>query len=267
MKIVQSYPITPGIRHKKSIQKNLLGKKNNLLKSLHYNVYRCVGRSSLTGRITLWGRGGGCKKLYRCIHALNNNSLGIILFTTYDPNRSSFISLYFDFLTLKFSYLLAVKNLISGSIVGYSTSVKEFKLGFSYWLKNHPNGSLFMSLGIQQNKKPQYALAAGTFCQLLQKGSSSCKVRLPSNQILVIPSKCFGTLGVVSNNYNNFIVLGKAGCNRLKGKRPRVRGIAMNPVDHPHGGRTNGGRAWVTPWGKPTQGQKTSKKKLKNKFI
>lgn len=258
MKLIQASPITPGTRHKKSIQKFLLGKNNKLLKLLYSHIYQCVGRSSFTGQITLWGRGGGCKKLYRYIHHFNTHTLGIILFSTYDPNRSSFISLYFDFLTFKFRYILAVKNLIAGSIVGYSSKVKEFKLGFSYSLKNHPNGSLFMGLNLKN--RPQYALAAGTFCQLVQKTENICKVRLPSNQILSVSSQCFGTLGSVSNNYNRFIILGKAGCNRLKGKRPKVRGIAMNPVDHPHGGRTNGGRVWVTPWGKPTQGPKTSKK-------
>jgi large subunit ribosomal protein L2 len=263
MRAIQANPTTPGNRHKKYIQKFLLGKNNKLLKALQSSIHRCVGRSSLTGQITLWGRGGGCKKLYRYIHALNTNSLGIILFTTYDPNRSSFISLYFDFLTSKFHYVLAAKDLISGSIIGCSSNVQEFKLGFSCWLANHPNGALFMSLATTK-KKPQYALAAGTFCQLLQKSGSICKVRLPSNQILAVSSKCYGTLGTVSNKYNSFIRLGKAGRNRLKGRRPHVRGIAMNPVDHPHGGRTNGGRTWVTPWGKPTQGQKTSKNK-KNK--
>lgn len=258
MKIIKSYPITPGKRHKKYIQKNLLGKQNRLLKGLNYTVSRCVGRSAITGHITLWGRGGGCKRLYRSIFPFNRNSLGIILFTTYDPNRSSFISLYFDFLTFKFKYTLAVKNLISGSIVGCFTQSTEFKLGCSYLLSNHPNGSLFMALNLKK-EKPQYALSAGTFCQLLQKSNNVCKVRLPSNQILTISSTCFGTLGVVSNNYNNFIVLGKAGINRLKGKRPHVRGIAMNPVDHPHGGRANGGCVWVTPWGKPTLGKKTAK--------
>lgn len=261
MKLSHSFPTSPGIRHKKYIQKFLLGKQNNLIKDLTFNVYRCMGRSATTGHITVWGRGGGCKKLYRSIKQLDINSLGIILFTTYDPNRSSFISLYFDFLSLKFNYVLAVKNITTGSIVGCSAVAKEFKLGFAYGLKNHPNGSIFMSLTSKLHKNPQYALAAGTFCQLLQKGSDFCKVRLPSNKILVLSSSCFGTLGVVSNNYNKFLVLGKAGINRLKGRRPHVRGIAMNPVDHPHGGRTNGGCAWVTPWGKPAHGQKTARKK------
>lgn len=263
MKVKHAYPTSPGIRHKKYIQKFLLGKQNRLIKFLTFNIHRCVGRSSTTGHITLWGRGGGCKRLHRSIQQLKSNSLGIILFTTYDPNRSSFISLYFDFLSLKFYYVLAVKSITSGSIIGCLSSVKEFKLGFSYVLKNHPNGSMFMGLSPKLYKNPQYALSAGTFCQLLQKNINSCKVRLPSNKILILSSSCFGTLGVVSNSYNKFLILGKAGRNRLKGKRPHVRGIAMNPVDHPHGGRTNGGCAWVTPWGKPTQGQKTSKKKNK----
>ena len=263
MKVLQAYPTSPGIRHKKDISKFLLGKQNKLLKALQFNISRCVGRSSLTGQITVWGRGGGCKKLYRSVQALNKNALGIVLFTTYDPNRSSFISLYFDFLTFKFKYTLAVNGLITGSIIGCSKQTREFKLGFSYRLKSHPNGSLFMALSTKLYKRPQYALAAGTFCQLLQKSTTTCKIRLPSNKLLTVSSGCFGTLGSVSNNFNKFIVIGKAGRNRLKGKRPTVRGIAMNPVDHPHGGRTNGGRVWVTPWGRPVQSKKHGKKKSK----
>ena len=129
-------------------------------------------------------------------------------------------------------------------------------------INNIPTGSLVHSLTSSQNThKTCFARAAGTFCQIIQKGVSTNKVRLPSGLICTVPKDAYATLGVVSNAQHNSIYLGKAGRNRLKGIRPCVRGIAMNPVDHPHGGRTNGGRPSVTPWGIPTKGKPTVKNK------
>jgi large subunit ribosomal protein L2 len=263
MKILKSKPFTPGRRHYEYLPKYLLCKYNNFLKNLTFNIKRCVGRSSVTGHTTLWGRSTGCKKLYRQISPLNNPSLGIILFSFYDPNRSSFVSVHFDFLKYKFSYVLAVEGIVSGSVVVSSLKSTDFRLGYRSCLSKHISGSILNSISLNSQKSPQYGLAAGTFCQLIQKDQNNCRVRLPSNQIVVLSSVCFATLGVVSNISNNLVVLGKAGRNRLKGFRPRVRGIVMNPVDHPHGGRTNGGRAWTTPWGKPTQNCSTSRSKIK----
>lgn len=263
MKILKSKPFTPGRRHYEYLPKYLLCKYNNFLKNLTFNIKRCVGRSSGTGHTTFWGRSTGCKKLYRQISPLNNPSLGIILFSFYDPNRSAFVSVHFDFLKYKFSYVLAVEGMVSGSVVVSSLKSTDFRLGYRSCLSNHISGSILSSISLNSQKSPQYGLAAGTFCQLIQKDQNNCRVRLPSNQIVVLSSVCFATLGVVSNISNNLVVLGKAGRNRLKGFRPRVRGIAMNPVDHPHGGRTNGGRAWTTPWGKPTQNRSTSRSNIK----
>lgn len=263
MKILKSKPFTPGRRHYEYLPKYLLCKYNQFLKHLTFNIKRCVARSSITGHTTVWGRSSGSKKLYRQIDSLNNLSLGIILFSFYDPNRSAFVSVYFDFLKYKFSYVLAVEGVISGSVVASSPELKDFRLGYRSCLSNHISGSILSSISLNAQKSPQYGLAAGTFCQLIQKNINNCRVRLPSNQIITLSTVCFATLGVVSNVLNNLVVLGKAGRNRLKGFRPRVRGIAMNPVDHPHGGRTNGGRAWTTPWGKPTQNRPTSKSKIK----
>ena len=262
MKILKSKPFTPGRRHYEYLPKFLLCKNNKFLKTLTFGIRRCVARSSSTGRITVWGRGSGCKKLYRRMNSLNNPSLGIILFSFYDPNRSAFVSVYFDFLKAKFSYVLAVDGIVSGSIIASSLKLTDFRLGYRSFLGKHISGSILNSISLNSQKMPQYSLAAGTFCQLIQKDNNSCRVRLPSNQIITLSTVSFATLGVVSNVVNNLTVLGKAGRNRLKGFRPRVRGIAMNPVDHPHGGRTNGGRAWTTPWGKPTQNRSTSKSKV-----
>jgi large subunit ribosomal protein L2 len=262
---IQSKPNTPGNRHYKYIPKFLLCKQNKLIKNLNFNIHRCVGRSSNTGQITLWHRSLGCKRLYRALTFFSKPSLGVILFSFYDPNRTSFVSIFFDFLTFKFHYILATNNIICGSIIGCNTKINNFRLGFRSSLLNHPNGSIFTAVSLKVNKNPQYALAAGTFCQLIQKKEKFCKIRLPSNQIINVSSSCFGTLGTISNIYHRFINLGKAGRSRLQGKRPHVRGIAMNPVDHPHGGRTNGGRAWVTPWGKSFHCRSTSSSKKKNK--
>ena len=245
MKILKSKPFTPGRRHYEYLPKYLLCKYNQFLKNLTFNIKRCVGRSSVTGHTTVWGRSSGCKKLYRQINSLNNPSLGIILFSFYDPNRSSF------------------EGVVSGSIIASSLKFTDFRLGYRSCLSKHISGSILNSISLNSQKAPQYGLAAGTFCQLIQKDSDNYRVRLPSNQIIVLSSVCFATLGVVSNVSNNLVVLGKAGRNRLKGFRPRVRGIVMNPVDHPHGGRTNVGRAWTTPWGKPTQNCSTSRSKTK----
>jgi large subunit ribosomal protein L2 len=128
-------------------------------------------------------------------------------------------------------------------------------------LQNIPAGSIIHSLSFNKKLNSIYIKSAGTFGQLIQKNNFFCKIKLPSSKIIEVSNSAFATIGIVSNSQHSNVVLGKAGRNRNKGIRPSVRGIAMNPVDHPHGGRTNGGRPSVTPWGKPTRGKPTSKKK------
>jgi large subunit ribosomal protein L2 len=256
-------PVTSSTRHYKYILKNTLIKKNNLLKSLTFNFQRSFGRSSKTGHITVRGKHSGCKKLYRKLYFFNNLSLGIVLFSLYDPNRTAFISAVFDFLNYKFHFIPAVHNQSPGSIIGCKEPNYKYFKGFRYQLQHHLNGSIISYLNSNSNKNAKYSRAAGTYCQLLLKSKLLCKIRLPSNQIINISPLCFATLGAVSNIYHRFISIGKAGRNRLKGSSPKVRGIAMNPVDHPHGGRTNGGCCWVTPWGKPFRFRKTSRSLIK----
>lgn len=259
MQLLLCKAVTPGQRHYKKIQKNLLCKKNRLIKTLMYGVKRCKGRSSLTGHITAWNRGGGCKRLYRKIQYHHKKMLGIILFSCYDPNRSSFISLTFDILKQVFFYTLTTNNLTAGSVTVCNKKIFGVGIGFRTSLNNIPHGALFHSLNVNNSYKTQYVRSAGTFCQLLDRLANRCTVRLPSGKVLLVSSTSFVTVGTVSNKKHKFIILGKAGRRRLKGFRPHVRGIAMNPVDHPHGGRTNGGCPSVTPWGKPALGQKTSR--------
>ena len=261
MKLIQSKPITPGKRHCKYILTKNLAKSNKLIKSLVFKVHQCFGKSFSSGHTTIWGRNSGCKKLYRKLKFLHQDTLGIILFSTYDPNRTAFITAVFDFLTLKFFYNLSTHLLSTGCIIGCKLPNYKYFLGFRYKLCFQLKGSLLSMITLKKNKTAQYSLAAGTYCQLLYKSLSICKIRLPSNQIISIAGGCFATLGIISNIYNRFITIGKAGRNRLFGLKPKVRGIAMNPVDHPHGGRSNGGCCWVTPWGKPFKFKKTSTSK------
>lgn len=228
----------------------MLGKKEN------------AGKSTITGRTTVWHKGSGCKSNYRKIKFLKENSTGFVVCTMFDPRRSAFISLNFDIDSRKFYQTLSTSNVYAGSVSSFSKKEKDLFLGDRTSIDNIPPGSIIHSL-TGTNGKPLFARSAGTFCQIVQKQIDSCKIKLPSGLIISVDNKSFATLGSVSNPQYNLIKVGKAGRNRLRGIRPTVRGIAMNPVDHPHGGRTNGGRPSVTPWGKPTKGKSTVKKNKK----
>jgi large subunit ribosomal protein L2 len=261
MQIFKSKPYTNGVRQYINIKKNLLSKTNNLLKKDLFGFKRFKGRSSLTGRITVRHIGGGCKKKFREITFSNKESLSIVVATMYDPIRSSFISLNFDLNEKKFFHNIATNGIGPGIIQKSGSEDIELKLGNRTMLKNVPTGSIMHSLSLDNHTK--IARSAGLFFQIIQKTSNTCKVRLPSGLIKEVSNKSFGTLGSVSNSQHNLISISKAGRNRWLGIRPSVRGIAMNPVDHPHGGRTNGGMAPVTPWGIPTKGKPTVSKKKK----
>lgn len=261
-KLLTNKPITPGTRHYKYTYKNFLARSNKLLKLLIFKINSSFGKSFTSGHTTIWGKNSGCKKLHRKLEFFNTNTLGIILFSTYDPNRTAFIFAVFDLLTCKFFYTLATNLLSPGCILGNKLPNYKYFLGFRYKLNCQLQGSILCMINLKKNKKAQYSLAAGSYCQLLYKSTLSCKIRLPSNQIINVSGNCCATLGIISNIYNRFINIGKAGRNRLYGKKPKVRGIAMNPVDHPHGGRSNGGCCWVTPWGKPFKFKKTSNSKI-----
>ena len=172
-----------------------------------------------------------------------------------DPNRTAFIALI-KYSNGAYSYILAPHGLINGSVVRTIVVPQilyyDYKLGCNVFLRNLNNRSIFYNLEIQFNRGAQYARSAGTYCILLNNDfeTNISKVRLPSNKIINVSSDCMVSLGRVSNIHNNKKIVGKAGRNILKGKRPSVRGVAMNPVDHPHGGRTKTNSPEVTPWGK-----------------
>lgn len=264
MKLKKIKPITNGTRHQLVLQKNLLSKTNKIFKSSIVGKKSFSGRSSTNGRITVWHKGGGCKNLYREINFLNKDFNGLVLCNMYDPSRNAFISLNFNLNTLCFFRTLATNAVYPGSLISCSSHKTELRLGNRTILENIPTGSIVHSISKEGSSKTVFARSAGTYCQIIQKGINSCKLRLPSGLIFTVSNNSFATLGVVSNSQHNLIYIGKAGKNRLMGIRPTVRGISMNPVDHPHGGRTNGGRPSVTPWGIPTKGKPTVLKKKRN---
>lgn len=251
-------PITPSSRRLKLLQKPFLWKKKPI-KSRTKGFSRSFGRNCF-GRITAFHRGGGHKKLYRSVDFERLVTKGVVEAIEYDPFRTAFIARLYNAELKSHSYILAPKNLFCGSFVN-SGSLAEIQLGHSLPLEKIPVGALIHNVAPFFKKKGQIARAAGCFAQLIQKTKKYARLRLASGEQRLFPLNSYATLGVVSNENNKLISLGKAGRNRWKNKRPHVRGVAMNPVDHPHGGgegKTSGGRPSVTPWGKPTKGPKTS---------
>jgi len=256
MKIKSINPITSGTRHQIKLQKNLLAKQNKIVKVLFKRYHLKKGRSTITGHITVRHKGSGTKHKLHTLNSLNNY-VGINICNMYSASHNTFISLNFDFKTKSFFKTRLTKNIYPGSLIFSNSFINKYHIGYRSKLNSLPVGSIVHS--ISNNNNILYSVSAGSFCQLLEK-KKKCKIRLPSGKVISISKNYYGTLGVISNSLHKTLVIGKAGRNRLKGIRPSVRGIAMNPVDHPHGGRTNGGCVPVTPWGIPTKGKLTKKK-------
>lgn len=259
-------PITPGLRQKTSINFSILSKIKRE-KSLSFYYHRAKGRNN-QGRITCRHKGGGHKRIYRLIDFRRNllDIPGKIISIEYDPNRSSFISLVL-YANGKKSYIIAPDKIKIGQEI--QSSVKILApiplIGNSSPLKNIPLGTQIHNLELFPGKGGQMARAAGTFATIIAKEKNFVIVKLCSKETRLLNENCFATIGRVSNLDNNKIILGKAGRSRWLGIRPTVRGSAMNPVDHPHGGGEGkspiGRPSPLTPWGKPTLGKKTRKKK------
>jgi len=256
-------PTSSGTRHQFNLMKNILSKNNNIAKKLTFKIKIKAGRSIKTGQITVRHKGGGCKKQFKKIKFNSFFTKNIILMVNYDAYRNSFISLNFDFLVKKFFFSTSVQGLLPGSLITSSKKNLDLFLGNSTFLFNFPISAFIHNVHKKNYIKSLaiFSRAAGTYCQIIQKYKNQIQICLPSGRFIFIKSDTFAALGKVSNTKFNLRVLGKAGKNRLKGCKPKVRGIAMNPIDHPHGGRTNGGRPSVSPWGKLTKGKKTVKKK------
>jgi len=238
-------------------------------KALTKGLTKKAGRNN-TGRIAVRRRGGGSKRLYRMID-FKRNKTGIparVATIEYDPNRSANIALLF-YADGEKRYIVAPEGLrVGDSIV--SGPEADIKVGNALPLKNIPVGTYVHSIELKPGKGGQLARGAGMYGQIIAKEGKFAQIRLPSSEVRMIHLVCMATVGQVGNQDQENITIGKAGRSRWLGRRPKVRGVAMNPIDHPHGGgegRTSGGRHPVTPWGKSTKGRKTRKKKLSDSYI
>ncbi|WP_336276708.1 50S ribosomal protein L2 [Bartonella sp. CB178] len=261
-------PITPGQRQLVVVDRSGLY-KGKPIKALTEGLSSKGGRNN-RGRITARFQGGGHKRCYRFVDfkRLKRDISAKVERLEYDPNRTAFIALirYEDG---KLDYILAPQRLGIGDSVIAGSNV-DVKLGNAMPLANMPVGTIIHNVEMKPGKGGQIARSAGTYAQLVGRDQGMAILRLSSGEQRLVPSGCFATVGAVSNPDHGNISNGKAGRSRWRGKRPHVRGVAMNPVDHPHGGgegRTSGGRHPVSPWGKLTKGKRTRSNKATDKFI
>jgi large subunit ribosomal protein L2 len=265
---LKSYkPTTPGQRGLVLIDRSELW-KGRPVKALTEGVKQTGGRNN-TGRITMWHKGGGAKRLYRVVDFRRTkfDMAATVERIEYDPNRTAFIALV-KYADGELSYILAPQRLAVGDqvIAGAKTDVKP---GNAMPFSGMPIGTIVHNVELKPGKGGQIARAAGTYAQFVGRDGGYAQIRLSSGELRMVRQECMATVGAVSNpdNSQNF---GKAGRMHHMGIRPTTRGVAMNPIDHPHGGgegRTSGGRHPVTPWGKGTKGTKTRSNKATDKYI
>jgi len=261
-------PTTPGQRQLVLVDRSELH-KGGPVKTLTEGLRSKGGRNNY-GRITVRWRGGGHKRTYRIIDFRRRkfDMTATVERLEYDPNRTAFIALirYEDG---EQAYILAPQRLQPGDKV-VSGERTDIKPGNAMQLKNVPVGTIVHNVELKPGRGGQMARAAGTYVQLVGRDAGLALLRMASGEVRMVRTECMATIGAVSNPDQQNISIGKAGRNRWLGKKPSVRGVAMNPVDHPHGGgegRTSGGRHPVTPWGKSTKGAKTRVNKRTTKFI
>ncbi|UGQ16161.1 50S ribosomal protein L2 [Borrelia sp. RT5S] len=264
-------PKTSSLRYKTTLSFDDLSKGNSPLRSLTRGKVSRAGRDS-SGRISVRRRGGGHKRRYREIDFGRRDKFGVyarVASIEYDPNRSSNIALlvYRDG---DKRYVIAPKGIKVGDILESGPN-SPIRSGNSLPLENIPVGKMVHNIELSLGRGGQLVRSAGSYAMILASDDDYVTVKLPSGEMRMIFKKCMATLGEVGNEDYMNVSWGKAGKSRWLGKRPRVRGVAMNPVDHPHGGgegKTSGGRHPVSPWGQPTKGYKTrKKKKYSDKFI
>jgi len=268
MAILKSKPTSPGRRFVVNIKTENLH-KGEPYKPLVTGLKKSGGRNSY-GRITTRHQGGGHKKLYRIIDFKRdkNDIEGKVERIEYDPNRSSHIALVL-YKDGERRYIVAPRKLNVGDSI-ISGDKTPLSIGNSMSLLNIPIGTFVHCIEMRPGKGAQLARSAGASAQLLAKEGNYATLRLRSGEVRKILTSCRATIGEVGHIEHNLRKLGKAGAKRWRGIRPSVRGVAMNPVDHPHGGgegKTSGGRDPVSPWGLPTKGFKTRKNKTTDKFI
>ena len=266
---LKSYkPITPASRGLVLVERSGLW-KGKPVKGLTEGLHSKGGRNNL-GRMTVRHRGGGHKRSYRIIDFKRRkfDVPGTVERIEYDPNRSAFIALvaYED---QSRAYILAPQRIAVGDRV-IAAERADVKPGNAMPMRNIPLGTIIHNVEMKPGKGGQLARAAGAYVQLVGKDAGYALLRIGSGEQRMVRAECMATIGAVSNPDHKNIKLAKAGRSRWLGRRPKVRGVAMNPIDHPHGGgegRTSGGRDPVTPWGKPTKGKRTRRNKRTDRFI
>ena len=258
-------PSTPSQRQLVNIDRSSLY-KGAPVKALTEGQHSHGGRNN-SGRITVRFRGGGHKQAYRRIDFRRTkfDMPATVERIEYDPNRTAFIALvkYDDG---ELNYILAPQRLRVGDKVVAGAKV-DIKPGNAMPVGNMPVGTIVHNVEIKIGKGGQIARSAGSYVQIVGRDQDYVILRLSTTEQRLVHGRCMATVGAVSNPDNMNTTIGKAGRQRWRGRMPHNRGITMNPVDHPHGGRTKGGKHWVTPWGKPTKGAKTRKNKRTTKFI
>ena len=266
---LKSYkPTTPGQRQLVLVDRSELH-KGDPIKTLTEGLRQKGGRNNY-GRITVRWRGGGHKRRYRLVDFRRKkvDMAATVERLEYDPNRTAFIALI-KYEDGELSYILAPQRLQPGDKV-VSGERADIKPGNAMPLKNVPVGTIVHNVELKPGRGGQIARAAGSYVQLVGRDAGLALLRMSSGEVRMVRTECMATIGAVSNPDQQNVSIGKAGRNRWKGRKPSVRGVAMNPIDHPHGGgegRTKGGRHPVTPWGKGTKGTKTRKNKRTTKFI
>jgi len=268
MALKQFNPTTPGTRNLVLVDRSELH-KGGPVKALTEGLTKTGGRNN-QGRTTAWHRGGGHKRRYRMVD-FKRRKLGVpgtVERLEYDPNRTAFIALV-RYQDDELAYILAPQRLAVGDVV-IADDHADIKPGNAMPLKSMPVGTIVHNVELKAGKGGQIARSAGCYAQLVGKDQGYAQIRLSSGELRLVRGECMATVGAVSNPDNANQKLGKAGRKRWLGKRPHVRGVVMNPVDHPHGGgegRTSGGRHPVTPWGKPTKGKRTRTNKKTDRLI
>jgi large subunit ribosomal protein L2 len=269
MGIKRLKPTSPARRYQTYLTRDELTKGAVPEKSLLSPKIRISGRNN-NGRITVRRRGGGHKRHYRIVD-FRRNKIGMPAEVTsiqYDPNRSAHIALV-TYEDGEKRYIISPVGLKVGATI-LSGADADILPGNTLPIQNIPLGTQIHNIEMRPGKGGQMVRSAGTFAQLVAKDGDYAQVRMPSGEVRKFPLVCTATVGQVGNVEHENESLGKAGRSRWKGRRPKVRGVAMNPVDHPHGGgegKTSGGRHPVTPWGKPTRGAKTRNNKRTQNMI
>ncbi len=262
-------PVTPSQRQLVIVDRGTLY-KGKPVKGLTEGLSSKGGRNN-TGRVTTRFRGGGHKRTYRMIDFKRRklDISAVVERVEYDPNRTAFIALI-KYEDGELAYILAPQRLAVGDSVIAGEKSVDVKPGNAMPLSAMPVGTIIHNVELKPGKGGQVARSAGSYAQLVGRDQGMAILRLNSGEQRIVHGSCFATVGAVSNPDHGNINDGKAGRSRWRGRRPHNRGVAMNPVDHPHGGgegRTSGGRHPVSPWGKPTKGKRTRSNKSTDKFI